>query len=660
MQNLQPAEQSFRRDINGLRAWAVASVVLFHFGIPGFAGGFVGVDVFFVISGFLMTGIVLRGLERANFSLVKFYLARARRILPALIALSATLLVLGWFFLLPVDYRNLATHVLTSIGFVSNFKYWTEAGYFDAASHDKWLLHTWSLSVEWQFYMLLPLCMLLVWRLRPGRRAQGVLLLVMFLVSLCLSIWDTQVAPSRAFFLLHTRAWELVAGGLCLFLPAPGTAARRTVLETAGMGMIIVSVLGFDGHVAWPGALATLPVLGTMLVLTAARRSPWTGSAAAQWLGTRSYSLYLWHWPAVVVLFYTELQSNPLAVAASVSAVLALADASYRWVEAPVRHGGAVQRAHAMPYALLAGCAAAGVAAMAVRQMDGWTGRMPAAINAVAKEAGNVNPRRGECHPHRGDRSPSCVYGGPDWKAIVLGDSHGAAVMTAMQQALPDPASGVVQWTYSGCAFIPGLADTTPQPAGYQCEAFRSWVLQRLADVPASVPVVLVSRYTDMAPGHAATNQRSLLSTLFTPGQQPDPQQGIGRRLTETACLLAKTRRVYMLRPIPEYGISVPQALARRMAWGLHHAQVSASRMKYSADYAWVNAAIDSASVQCGVVALDPAPYLCDASLCYGSMEDMPLYHDDDHLSERGNKRLVPLFRTVFGAPPPSPAGQRQ
>ena len=144
------ARDAFRPDINGLRAWAVIAVVLYHFGVPGFQGGFVGVDIFFVISGFLMTGIITKGIVKGKFSFLEFYLARAKRIIPALVAVCATLLVLGWTFLPSTDYKTLASHSVYSLLFLSNFEYWLSAGYFDAESHEKWLLHTWSLSVEWQ------------------------------------------------------------------------------------------------------------------------------------------------------------------------------------------------------------------------------------------------------------------------------------------------------------------------------------------------------------------------------------------------------------------------------------------------------------------------------------------------------------------------------
>src|SRR5574343_1237514 len=168
----------FRPDINGLRAWAVMAVILFHFDIPGFSGGFVGVDVFFVISGYLMTAIVIKGLELGRFSLIDFYAARIRRILPALLVLCMVLLGIGYFVLPPLDYTQLAGHTLSALGFYSNFRFWSEVGYFDVASHQKLLLHTWSLSVEWQFYVLLPIVLATVWRLWPVRRTQLLVVLL--------------------------------------------------------------------------------------------------------------------------------------------------------------------------------------------------------------------------------------------------------------------------------------------------------------------------------------------------------------------------------------------------------------------------------------------------------------------------------------------------
>ncbi len=168
--NASTTTEGFRSDINGLRAWAVTAVVLFHFHIPGFTGGFAGVDIFFVISGYLMASIVIRGIAEKRFDLIGFYLARARRIMPALIALVVTLLLIGALILAPSDYQQLGRHAKESLLFTSNLRFLAEAGYFDTASHEKWLLHTWSLSVEWQFYLLYPLILMGLWRLTPGIR----------------------------------------------------------------------------------------------------------------------------------------------------------------------------------------------------------------------------------------------------------------------------------------------------------------------------------------------------------------------------------------------------------------------------------------------------------------------------------------------------------
>jgi peptidoglycan/LPS O-acetylase OafA/YrhL len=323
----------FRKDINGLRALAVLVVLLFHFGIPGAAGGFIGVDVFFVISGFLMTGIILRRLDTGRFSLADFYLARARRILPALVLLCCVLLAVGWFALLPQDYERLDKHVLGSLGFVSNIVYWKESGYFEVASHDKWLLHTWSLSVEWQFYLVYPVLILLLRRLLPARHLV-LCLAVLAIMSLAVSIYASARWPTTAFFLLPTRMWEMLAGGLvCLwaFQPTPRTGRA---MEYAGLGLILLSVWLLDAQSVWPGWLAIIPVAGTMLVIGSGQHhSVITGNALAQWMGRASYSIYLWHWPVAVGLYYLGLEQAPLWIIGGIALSLLLGWLSFVLVE---------------------------------------------------------------------------------------------------------------------------------------------------------------------------------------------------------------------------------------------------------------------------------------------------------------------------------------
>ncbi len=329
----------FRHDINGLRAWAVVAVVLYHFGVPGFGGGFVGVDVFFVISGFLMTGIIIGGLESGNFSLWGFYLARARRIIPALLVLCLTLLILGWFWLPSADYRMLGTHAATALAFVSNMKFWREAGYFDTASHEKWLLHTWSLSVEWQFYILLPLGCLLLWHWL-GRRGVKLALITAGLLSLVLSIYASQRWPGAAFYLLPTRAWQMLAGGAVWWLTRQHAMSPQwgRVAEAIGLLGIALAVVLFDTSLAWPGAYALVPVLGAMLVLAANRQHSWfTSNIIARHLGSGSYSIYLWHWPLVVILNYLGASNSPTLIASGIALSIVMGWLSYRLIENPSR-----------------------------------------------------------------------------------------------------------------------------------------------------------------------------------------------------------------------------------------------------------------------------------------------------------------------------------
>ena len=204
----------FRNDINGLRAFAVIAVVLYHFGIPGFSGGFIGVDVFFVISGYLMTRMILVAIESDSFSLSSFYLARAKRIIPALLVVCGTLLFAGWFMpLTEFEYRQLSKHVRDSLFFISNHTYSREAGYFDSASHEKWLLHTWSLSLEWQFYLFLPWIILLLNKFHQKVNARRALI-ILTATSFLAGIYETHTHPEIAFYILPFRAWELLAGGL--------------------------------------------------------------------------------------------------------------------------------------------------------------------------------------------------------------------------------------------------------------------------------------------------------------------------------------------------------------------------------------------------------------------------------------------------------------
>lgn len=647
----------FRPDINGLRAWAVMAVILYHFNVPGFSGGFVGVDVFFVISGFLMTSIVVKGLETGAFSVLSFYAARVRRIVPALLVLCVVLLAVGYFVLSPLDYKQLATHAISALGFFSNIKFWSEAGYFDVASHEKWLLHTWSLSVEWQFYLLLPLLLAAVWRLWPGRRAQLIFVLFGGAISFCASVLMTTQSSSSAFYLLPARAWEMLAGGAVFLLARRfrfGLPAKM-VVEAIGFVMIIVAILLFEWSTPWPGWRAALPVIGAMMVLAAQRgRSRLTGHHIAQWLGDRSYSLYLWHWPMVVALAFVDQPKNTMAIAAGILLTFLLGHLSCRWVELPVRRylGSLPPLRFWIRVSAVFGTAL--IAALAIRLSNGIEGRLLPEVERVAAASGSVNTRREACHASRGIESPSCVWGGDTWRVIALGDSHVSATVTAIAES-GGANAGAVQWSYSGCSYVLGLSFTPEviarERSDYFCREFVSWAAARLDSLPSGIPVVIANRYAAHVFGANEDSKLSSKPSVYFSQPYATPEDKFVNEFKEaivnTACHAASRRKVYLVRPIPEMGLDVPKVLSRRLAFG-YREDVSIAKEDYLARNRWVWEAQDEAAKKCGVIILDPTEYLCDAERCFGSRNLQPLYSDDDHLSEVGNKVLVPMFRRIY------------
>lgn len=320
---------NFRYDLNGLRAIAVIAVVIFHFNSTWMPGGFAGVDVFFVISGFLMTGIIFKGLESGEFNLFKFYVARANRILPALAVLCLSLFFFGWFYLTPLDYQTLGKHAASSMGFFSNMTYWKESGYFDAASHEKWLLHTWSLSVEWQFYIIYPLIVLVLSKFFSINNLKR-FLVIGAILSFMFSIFATVKWPTPAYYIFPTRAWEMMFGGLAYIYPWKLQDNRKKLIEYIGLTLIFLSYILVSSDTPWPGYFALLPVFGAYLVIIANRQSSKiTNNLVFQALGRWSYSVYLWHWPVVVYGYYSIKNWSLIGIPISVF----LGFLSYRLIE---------------------------------------------------------------------------------------------------------------------------------------------------------------------------------------------------------------------------------------------------------------------------------------------------------------------------------------
>lgn len=308
----------FRKDINGLRAIAVIAVVLFHFNESWMPGGFAGVDLFFVISGFLMTGIIFRGIEQENFSILKFYVARANRIIPALAALCFAILIFGYFYLTPWDYKTIGRDVATSISFLSNFMFSMRGGYFE--SEENFLLHTWSLSTEWQFYLIYPLALILLKRFM-SLQTMRVTVLISTLVGFLFCVIATEKWPNQSYYLLPTRAWEMMIGGLAYLYPLKIKENRKRLFEWTGLLLIFSSYFFISKENLWPGYLALFPVIGGWLIIQSQRSgSTITDNVIFQKIGKWSYSIYLWHWPIAVSFTYYSFNENykPLAIILSI------------------------------------------------------------------------------------------------------------------------------------------------------------------------------------------------------------------------------------------------------------------------------------------------------------------------------------------------------
>ncbi|MGF6190823.1 acyltransferase family protein [Serratia sp. 2723] len=327
---------SFREDINGLRAWAIIGVVLFHFNLVGLKGGFAGVDVFFVISGFLMAGIIKKGLDSKVFSVWRFYKARAKRIVPPLSILVLVLLVIGYFNLSFLEYKSLSKHAVASLLFVSNIIYWSESGYFDADSHAKELLHTWSLSVEWQYYMAIPFLFLLFFKMSKNNGLLWCSIMV-FIISFILCGALSSLKPSVAFYFLPTRAWELCFGGIVYLISEKESALyyfENKKNEYLGFILIGLSYFLISPENTWPGFLAIVPCLGAALVILSRQTNSFlTGNKVFSYIGRASYSIYLWHWPVVFYLWLNQVENNIFYILLGVLFSFVLGAFSFSYVE---------------------------------------------------------------------------------------------------------------------------------------------------------------------------------------------------------------------------------------------------------------------------------------------------------------------------------------
>jgi peptidoglycan/LPS O-acetylase OafA/YrhL len=437
---------NYRPDIDGLRALAILPVVGFH-AFPGwFPGGFVGVDVFFVISGFLISTIIFKSLERSDFSFVEFYARRVRRIFPALLVVLAASFVLGRHVLLGSELEMLGRHIAAGAGFVQNFVLWNEAGYFNSASELKPMLHLWSLAVEEQFYLAFPLLMWVAWRLRINLLIP---VIVIFLASFAANLYGIGLDPVATFFAPQTRFWELMAGAMLAWLvrgdTAGGDVRRRagyrsaavnSIVSFVGLSLVLLAVFGLDRSMPFPGAWALLPVLGTVLLILSgpaalANRFMLSNRIAVS-VGRISYPLYLWHWP--LLSFLTIVNGAPPDGDRRFLAVLLsfmLAWVTFRFVELPVRESGRGRT-------LVTGNLVLGIGAMAVLGLNAeyFARTYDEPIRKIVQEW-EFSKYPGPPGGHSDARYNLLTYGHNDEeKVLIVGESHAIQYINAIATAL--------------------------------------------------------------------------------------------------------------------------------------------------------------------------------------------------------------------------------
>lgn len=628
----------FRNNVNALRALAVIAVVLFHFKIDGFNGGFTGVDVFFVISGFLMTGIIFSGLRKGTFTLLGFYASRARRIIPALAVVCVALMIFGFVYLSLDDYRELLRTVKSSLLFWSNFMFAKGGSYFDAPLHENWLLHTWSLSVEWQFYILYPVILMGLFKCL-GDRLTRLALVVIGVCSLIASVVITSTQPVFAFYMLPTRAWEMIAGGLVFLFPLALSRGIRTTAEMLGLALVLAGVYLFSEQDFWPGYLAVVPVLGTALVIYANTNSVFSSSSVLQFTGKISYSVYLWHWPIVVFLYTCGLLESSLHVALGIILSFVLGAVSYYAVESQVsKFTRAPKAIFKYGGAAIAVVAVAAITASVVKDHP----QVRFAFGDQGQPAYTSKLYSQECYPNDFGAA-DCKLGSGKISVILFGDSHAQSTAAAVQL---ENKGAALSWARGGC---PTLLDFQMQDKelNSKCPGFTKLKMATLKDSYPGIPVVLFSR-TALYSDHSRDNG----FRVYFNGDKTQDSQSFAKdftaEYTKTVCAIAEQHPVFIVRPIPEMPFSVYKGLNLQSRILGSHSDITVPLESYEKRTRLANLAIDVAADQCHAKVLDPVPFLCPNGKCMGSKGGVPLYFDDNHLVDSGNELLRGLFRQVF------------
>ena len=546
----------YGQEIDGLRAIAVLSVIRFHVGLRPFSGGFIGVDVFFVISGYLITSILIAERARGPLRVADFYERRARRILPALFVVLLACLPFAWVWLTPSDLQDFSQSLVAVSAFVSNIFFYLKSGYFDSDADLQPLLHTWSLAVEEQYYLLFPLFLLVTWRL--GKRWVVGALVVIALLSLAAAEWGSVRAPGAAFYLLPSRAWELAIGAilaLCLrpnpdpeLAPAPARRALREAATLTGAAMIGYSVVHFDKYTPFPGVYALIPATGAVLLIAFATPATFVGRLLSTrvmvGIGLISYSAYLWHQPLFAFARMRELgQANVQVLLLLAFFSLGLAYLSWRYVESPLRNRSLFSRNTVFAGALLLalGISGAGVVGYA---FGGFADRLSAPqreLNAYIRYDPDSLYRNGTCfllsEQSFEDFAAECAGGLTNNPGLLVwGDSHAAALAVGLRSARPD----LAQYTAAACPPLIGAA-LRSQP---RCKGVNDFVVSQIARLKPR-QIVLHANWL-----------------FYVRRKQANPSMDIAKTI-DAIRMVSRTSRIYVVGGVPQWAPNLPERMLR-------------------------------------------------------------------------------------------------
>lgn len=631
----------YRKEIDGLRAIAVIPVIFFHASFESFSGGFVGVDVFFVISGYLITTIILSEKQKGTFSIVNFYERRARRILPALFFVMFVSLPLAWILLVPSDLKDFSQSLISVSFFYSNILFWMESGYFDAAAEMKPLLHTWSLAVEEQYYVLFPLFLTLVWHYRKRWIFGAIIVLGFF--SLLLAQWGAYNYPSATFYLLPTRAWELMAGAATAFYLLYGKSNEELIernsfiselLGILGLSLIFLSIFLFDYTIPFPSLYAFIPILGVIFIILFSSQKTITGRVLGSrflvGIGLISYSLYLWHQPLFVFVKHYNF-GHPSNFVYSLLIILTFIFSyfSWRFVEKPFRAKNVISRKQVFAFSVF-GSIIFIVAGVLGHITDGFYKQKISSKDRELLKTAISSPKREECHT-RGDnyRKPkdACVYFDNNANWAVFGDSHTVELSYALAEYLKG-FNSIKHYSFSGCrpAFLNESLSTN-------CAQWTDEAVRFIAnDVDIKTVVVSYRINAALFGGHESTYP-------VLPNENTNDQRiKIWKSYKDTInYLLNAGKNVIVVLQAPELRASIERLILREHY--LDEKIVGVSKLWWDKRNAYVMDRIHEVPKRAHII--DPTEIFCGNEVCFASSKEISYYFDDDHMSVEGAKLVA-------------------